>query len=400
MTLDGDSALSDGRSPLATSPWSSRGRLHPEPASTTRTEFQRDRDRIVHSTAFRRLAHKTQVFVNDGGDHFRTRLTHTIEVAQIARTVARALKLDEDLTEAIALGHDLGHTPFGHTGEDALSECISEFGGFDHNNHGFRVVTLLERRYAEFDGLNLTLDTLEGLVKHNGPLLDGSGQILPGCRLSEDVRACDALKSLKLWSSACLEAQVAASADDIAYVAHDVDDGVRAGLFQVSELTRLSFVAEVIFTIRSRYPGLEDARTIHELVRRLIDRFVGDLVRESKRLFNVNQIRGSAEVEAFRGPLIALSSDAASDVAAIKAFLIERMYRHPDVLKIRQSAERIVRRLFEAFQARPSLLPTGWSARIETGGLERTIADYVAGMTDRYAVNEYRRIFDETPSLR
>ena len=275
------------RAPYAADAARAPGRLVAEPPSATRTEFQRDRDRIVHSTAFRRLAHKTQVFVDHEGDHSRTRLTHTIEVAQIARALARALQLDDDLAEAVALGHDLGHTPFGHTGEDALDACMADYGGFDHNSHALRIVTELERRYAEFDGLNLTGATLAGLVKHNGPLLDASGAPTERYRkrgVPEAILAHDRLQPLDLGLYASLEAQAAALADDIAYDAHDIDDGLRAGLFTLGEIRAAApFVAELMHEVDDRYPGLEEARAIHELSRRVITRFIEDAIGESRR---------------------------------------------------------------------------------------------------------------------
>src|SRR3712207_80217 len=273
------------RAPYACDPWGSRGRLFPEAVSPTRSEFQRDRDRIIHSSAFRRLKHKTQVFVYHEGDHFRTRLTHTIEVSQIARALARSLGLDEDLAEALALSHDLGHTPFGHTGEDTLDECMAGFGGFDHNAQALRIVTRLEARYAEYDGLNLTWETLEGLVKHNGPLLDAAGH--PTRRYEEGgvpapILEYDALHNLQLGTHAGAEAQAAAIADDIAYNAHDIDDGLRAGLFAIEDLREVPFLDELLGEIDARYPGLEATRRIHELTRRVITRFVEDVVAEGR----------------------------------------------------------------------------------------------------------------------
>src|SRR5271167_3849658 len=271
--------------PYAADPARAR-RLFAEPPSLTRTEYQRDRDRVVHSTAFRRLAHKTQVFVHHEGDHSRTRLTHTIEVAQIARALARALKLDDDLAEAVALGHDLGHTPFGHTGEDALDACMAAYGGFDHNSHGLRLVTELERRYADFDGLNLTHETIEGLVKHNGPLLDAEGQPLEGWRergAPEAILAYDRRQTLALAEFASLEAQAAAIADDIAYDAHDIDDGLRAGLFDLDDLKIMPLTAEMIAQIADHYPDLDDDRRGAELVRELISYLIGAVVSEAHR---------------------------------------------------------------------------------------------------------------------
>src|SRR5277367_1235943 len=292
------------RGSYATDPARAQGRLVSEPPSPTRTEFQRDRDRVVHSTAFRRLAHKTQVFVHHEGDHSRTRLTHTIEVAQIARALARALKLDDDLAEAVALGHDLGHTPFGHTGEDALNACMAEHGGFDHNSHALRIVTELERHYAEFDGLNLTQPTLAGLIKHNGPLLDASGAPTERYRargVPAAVLRYNAMQSLELSLHASLEAQAAAIADDIAYDAHDIDDGLRAGLFPIAELrTAVPFVAGLLSEIDDLYPALEEPRVIHELTRRVITRFIEDAIGESGRRIAAAKV-DSAEAVAVVG---------------------------------------------------------------------------------------------------
>jgi len=379
----------------AADPRDSGGRLHPEPASPTRTEFQRDRDRIVHSTAFRRLAHKTQVFVNEEGDHFRTRLTHTIEVAQIARSIARDLKLDEDLAEAVALGHDLGHTPFGHTGEDALAECLADHGGFDHNSHGFRIVTALERRYAEFDGLNLTAETLEGLVKHNGPLLGADGAPRKGLRVSPAILAYDEIRSLRLDRFASLEAETAAIADDIAYLTHDVDDGLRAGLFSLSDVRGVPLVAELLEDVDSRYPGLEEGRVVHELGRRLITKFIEDVVGESRRrLAAVRDLAGRGRA------FLVFSDDIEEKSRALRGFLFQNMYRHPDVRRVRERADAIVRQLFAAYVERPALMPREWRARIEADGIHVAVGEYIAGMTDRFALNEHGRIFDVTPHLR
>ncbi|CAD5263852.1 Deoxyguanosinetriphosphate triphosphohydrolase-like protein [Bosea sp. 62] len=384
----------------------SRGRLVEEPGSATRNPFQRDRDRIIHSTAFRRLKHKTQVFVSHEGDHFRTRLTHTIEVAQIARALARALGLDEDLAEALALAHDLGHTPFGHTGEDALDECMAGFGGFDHNAQTLRIVTRLERRYAGFDGLNLTWETLEGLVKHNGPLLDPDGK--PTERYAKTgipVAILEYQEKQDLWlgSHASAEAQVAALADDIAYNAHDIDDGLRAGLFDLSELRAVPFLAGLLDEIDALHPGLERPRAINEMVRRVITRFVEDVIRESEaRIAALAPVdadairRAGAQVVAFSSAMVAADK-------AIKGFLYPNMYRHPRIGVIRTEAADIVRDLFVRFQAQPQAMPAEWAAgcdELDEARLARRVSDYIAGMTDSYALDEHRRLFDATPSLR
>ena len=377
-----------------------------EPGSPTRSEFQRDRDRIVHATAFRRLKHKTQVFVFHEGDHFRTRLTHTIEVAQIARALARALGLDEDLAEALALSHDLGHTPFGHTGEDALDDCMREHGGFDHNAQALRIVTRLEQRYADFDGLNLTWETLEGLVKHNGPLLDAAGQPVaryaargvPGAILEYSAR-----QNLELATHASAEAQAAAIADDIAYNAHDIDDGLRAGLFDLDGLRTVPFAAGLLDEVDAKWPGLERSRVIHELVRRVITRFVEDVIAESERRLVA---LAPVDADAVRGagaPVVAFSDGMAAAERQVKAFLFANMYRHPTVMNVRTQADAVVRDLYSRFTDDPGVLPPEWRrdwAALDPDRRARRVADYIAGMTDRYALDEHRRLFDATPDLR
>ena len=394
------------RAPYAADPAASEGRLVREAPSPTRTPFQRDRDRIIHSTAFRRLAHKTQVFVHHEGDHFRTRLTHTIEVAQIARALARALGLDDDLAEAVALAHDLGHTPFGHTGEDALDACMAPFGGFDHNSHGLRLITELERRYAEFDGLNLTFETVEGLVKHNGPLVDSAGEPLGRWRgrgIPEFIACYDQKKSLNLSLFASLEAQAAAIADDIAYDAHDVDDGLRAGLFDLSDIRAVPFVRERLSAIEALYPGLERVRVIHELVRWVITIFIEDVIAQSAERIEESGIASLEDARRAGRPLIGFSPALARADAELKAFLFANMYRHPNVRRVREKADLVVKRLFSAFFETPALMPEEWG-RLAEGLSEaeraRLAADYIAGMTDRFAISEHRRVFDEAPDLR
>jgi dGTPase len=392
------------RAPYAADPAGSPGRLFAESPSPTRTDFQRDRDRIVHSTAFRRLAHKTQVFVPDEGDHFRTRLTHTIEVAQIARALARSLGLDDDLAEAVALGHDLGHTPFGHTGEDALDDCMAAHGGFDHNSHAFRIVTELERRYAEFDGLNLTQPTLAGLVKHNGPLIDASGA--PAGRYSDrgvpaPILAYDRRQSLDLALHASLEAQAAAIADDIAYDAHDIDDGLRAGLFSLADIREAApLIRDLLAEIDGRYPGLDEPRAVHELIRRVISRFIEDAIGESARRLAETGVETPEAAAAAGRPLLGHSPAIEAADRDIKTFLFARMYRHPTVRSVRDKADAIIRRLFEAYLHDPSAMPKSWAAKAGQGEDARAVADYIAGMTDRFAVHEHARLFDASAELR
>ena len=394
------------RAPYAADPAASRGRLHFEPPSPTRTPFQRDRDRVIHSTAFRRLAHKTQVFVHHEGDHFRTRLTHTIEVAQIARALARALGLDDDLAEAVALAHDLGHTPFGHTGEEALDACMAAFGGFDHNAHGLRLVTELERRYAQFDGLNLTFETLEGLVKHNGPLVGPDGRPLARWRargVPPAIAAYDRRQCLDLASFSSLEAQAAAIADDIAYDAHDIDDGLRAGLFDLKAIGAVSSIGELLDRIAALHPGLERPRVVHELVRRVVTTFIEDAIAESGRRIAEARVGSIEDVRAAGGPLVGFSPAREQVDLELKAFLFANMYRHPDVARVREKADLVVRRLFAAFFEKPALMPEEWA--IGAGGGDdrlraRLAADYIAGMTDRFAIAEHRRVFDDAPDLR
>ena len=379
--------------PFACRPERSRGRLHPEPESPTRSVFQRDRDRIIHCAAFRRLKYKTQVFVYHEGDYYRTRLTHSLEVAQIARSISRVLGLDEDLAEALALAHDLGHPPFGHAGEQALIDMLEPFGGFDHNAQSLRIVTRLEGRYAEFDGLNLTWETLEGLVKHNGPLA-GPAAIRPLPRAISDYAD---LHDLELATYAGAEAQVAALADDIAYNNHDIDDGLRAGLFTIDDLADVPLVGPVFAEVRQRWPGLEKSRTIHEAVRRLISLMVSDAVDETRRRVAEADPRAPEQVRALGRPLVAFSETMRSHDAALKAFLFKNMYRHYRVNRMTSKVKRVVKDLFVLFQAEPNCLPPEWQARCDGPGGARTarvVADYIAGMTDRFALDEHRRLFD------
>lgn len=432
--------------PYACHPAASQGRLHKEPESETRSPFQRDRDRIIHSTAFRRLEYKTQVFVNHEGDHYRTRLTHSLEVSQMARSVCRSLGLNEDLAEALALAHDLGHTPFGHAGEDALAECMESFGGFDHNAHTLRLVTSLEHRYAEFDGLNLTWETLEGIAKHNGPVVKPSPRSIlsafkefagkigkpispeeaygappswagsdvpvkvtrtPREQVTVPVPSAGKLPrylaeynekhNLKLETYASAEAQVASLADDIAYNNHDVDDGLRAGLFTIAQLDEVPQVGRIFHEVRKQYPGIEDQRLIHEAIRRLINRMVTDLVNHTRLSIQSNHIEKADDVRHLGKPLVAFSEEMQELNGSLKHFLMENMYRHYKVNRMASKARRVVKELFQLFMSEPDCLPNGWREVAGTPKSAKTaaaVADFIAGMTDRFALDEHSRLFD------
>jgi dGTPase len=394
------------RAPYASDPARSRGRLRAEAPSPTRSDFRRDCDRIIHASAFRRLAHKTQVFVFHEGDHFRTRLTHTLEVAQIARSLARALGLDEDLAEALALAHDLGHTPFGHAGERALDRCLAGWGGFDHNAQTLRVVTALERRYAAFEGLNLTWEVLEGLVKHNGPLTDREGRPIGRYRergLPYALGVYGRTQDLELWTFASAEAQVAAIADDIAYDAHDIDDGLRADLFGFDDLVDVPFVGDILREVRAKHAGLDAGRTAHELVRRVITRLIEDVIAETDPRLRALAPVSAEDVRHADAPVGGFSAAMAEADRAIKGFLYPRMYRHPRVGRIMTEAEGVVCDLFAHYAAKPEDMPAEWAHEAEAcdeEGRMRRIADFIAGMTDRYALIEHARFFDTTPELR
>lgn len=389
------------RAPYACDPAQTRGRMFEEPESPTRTPFQRDRDRIIHSTAFRRLKHKTQVFIAHEGDHFRTRLTHTIEVAQIARALARALRGDEDLAEAIALVHDFGHTPFGHTGEDALNDKLKAWGGFDHNEQSLRIVTKLERRYAEFDGLNLSWETIEGLVKHNGPLVDATGTGLRGA-VPKSILDYNELEDLELSLHAGFEAQCAAIADDIAYNAHDVDDGLRAGLLTLEGLVETPLPADILSEVRGKYPSLDPVRTGHELMRRQITAMVEDVIATTQA--NLARLRPESadDVRQAGETIVEFSDEMRAQEQSLKRFLFANLYRHPQVVHVREGADQIVRDLFDAYFADPSIMTEGWRgilARANDRVKARHVADFLAGMTDTYAIKEHQRLFDHTPEL-
>ena len=395
------------RSAYACDPDRSRGRLFAEPPSRTRSPFRRDCDRVIHSTAFRRLKYKTQVFVFHEGDHYRTRLTHSLEVAQIARALARQLGLDEDLTETLALAHDLGHPPFGHAGERALDACLQAHGGFDHNAQSLRVVTSLEHRYPGFDGLNLTWESLEGIVKHNGPLTERSGTAVGRYRehgIPYGISEYTGTYDLELWSFASLEAQVAAIADDIAYDAHDIDDGLRAGLFGIDDLKVMPLTAEMIADIAKHYPGLDDIRRGAELVRELISYLIGAVVLETRRRLELAQPTSVDDVRNHGEVLVAFPAAAAQAEAEIKAFLKQRMYRHPRVMGVMGEAEQILFDLFARYQTKPADLPAEWLPHGEESETAteraRRIGNFIAGMTDRFALTEHQRLFDSTPDLR
>jgi dGTPase len=380
--------------PYATLPWQSRGRLHREPEDPSRSPFQRDRDRIIHSTAFRRLKHKTQVFVFHEGDHYRTRLTHSLEVAQIARTICRSLRLDEDLGEAVALAHDLGHTPFGHAGEEALHAAMKPFGGFDHNAQTLRILTKLEERYAEFNGLNLTWETLEGAVKHNGPLLkDGRTLADLPAAIVEYCQDHD----LELEGHAGPEAQVAALSDDIAYNNHDIDDGLRAGLFRIADLMELPLVGTMFALVADKYPGIDETRLIHEAVRRVINAMVEDVMAETRRRLAEASPKSVADIRMLGRPIVAFSERMTETDRTVKKFLYGRMYEHWHLNRSHSKARRVVMDLFGILFAEPNCLPPPWRERAEAAeraARARIVADYIAGMTDRYAMDEHRRLFD------
>lgn len=372
--------------PYASNPNASRGRLFEEPTSRTRSAFARDRDRILHSTCWRRLKHKTQVFVYHEGDHYRTRLTHSLEVAQIARSIARHLGLSEDLAEAIALSHDLGHPPFGHAGEEALNRCMAEYGGFDHNAQALRLVTKLEQKYAHFDGLNLTWETLEGLVKHNGPLTDEPIPI--------PITNYDALHCLDLGSYAGPEAQIAALADDIAYNAHDIDDGLRAQLFDIGDATGVPLLETIAQEVRGNYGDIARPRLTHEIVRRVITFFVEDALKSTRENLLSLKPECAQDIRMADKPVVSLSKAVAADEVQLKTFLRNKMYKHQRVQRMTEQAQRIIRALFETFMERPAAMPPNWAHIAEQSDpmlCARAVSDYVAGMTDRYAISQYHR---------
>lgn len=385
--------------PYACHPEASRGRLFPEALSTFRSPFQRDRDRIIHSSAFRRLKHKTQVFVEHEGDYYRTRMTHTIEVAQVARTIAATLGLNTDLAEAVALAHDLGHPPFGHTGEDALAVLMRDYGGFDHNAQALRIVTRLERHYADFDGLNLTWETLEGIAKHNGPV---------DPPWSYALAEVNAMWDLELTTHASAEAQVAAVADDCAYNQHDLHDGLRAGLFTDADLCELPVIGACYAEVDRRYPGLDPMRRRHEALRRVFGTMVEDVIAVAQNRLRALEPRSVDEIRHMDGPIIRFSKPLYQNLKAIKAFLFERMYRAPSVIIERRRVTAMVQALFPLFLDHPDLLPEDWQGDVAQAlaagaprtELARVVLDYVAGMTDRFCIQEYYRLISpEDPAV-
>ena len=372
----------------ACDPAQSRGRLTFEAESAHRTAFQRDRDRIIHSSAFRRLKHKTQVFVEHEGDYFRTRLTHSIEVGQVARTISGVLGLNSELTEAVALAHDLGHTPFGHTGEDALDTCMRPFGGFDHNAQAIKIVTLLERHYADFNGLNLTWETLEGLAKHNGPVLGKVPLALADFNSEYD---------LELGSFASAEAQVAAISDDVAYNNHDLDDGLRAGLFNEEQIRELPIIGACYDKVDALYPDLDFIRRRHEALRRVFGVMVEDVIMESRRLLAEADPQSVADIRGSGRQLIRFSAPMFEDLKVIRAFFFKHMYRHWKVRRMRRKAAIIVTEMFDIFFADPGMLPDDWQKWARSGDETKcalVIADYIAGMTDRFALDEHKKLMD------
>jgi dGTPase len=388
-------AVDGALKPYASHAGQSRGRLVKEPQSPPRSDFERDRDRIIHSTAFRRLKDKTQVFVYHEGDHFRTRLTHSIEVAQISRGLARALSLNEDLAEALALAHDLGHTPFGHAGEEELDFLMREYGGFDHNAQTLRIVTKLERRYAAFDGLNLTWETIEGLLKHNGPWRGG-----PVPELLTNLAAAHRI-DLKDHPSA--EAQVAALADDIAYNAHDIDDGLRAKLFDVIDLADVPLASEALREVLSTFPNLERPRLVHETVRRVLHAMISDATAETGKRLHRHAPSSCDDIRALDAPVVAFTAQMREKNRVLQTFLSEHMYRHDKVMAIMAKARRIVRDMFEAYMSEATLMPQSWreeSLLADETRHARQVCDFIAGMTDRYALEQHQRLFGLDPLFR
>jgi dGTPase len=377
--------------PYACRPSQSRGRLVSEEASPTRNPFQRDRDRIIHSSAFRRLKYKTQVFVYHEGDHFRTRLSHTLEVAQIARALARSLRVQEDLAEAVALAHDLGHPPFAHCGEDALEECLKDHGGFNHNDQSIRIVTRLEKRYAAFDGLNLSWEVLEGLAKHNGPLLHDP--------LPPTIAEIDKAFDLKLRTWASLEAQIGNLSDDIAYNNHDIDDGLRAGFFAVQDLYDLPVIGPIARDVQKKHPDQNRTVRANEIVRQMMGKMIADVLAETQRRLDKVKPDNADDIRHADNATVAFSDQMLPAIMAMRTFLMQNLYRYPKVTRLRRKMALVVKQLFETLVDDPQCLPTEWQEQIKAMGSgpaakRRVVLDYVAGMTDRYALQEHRKMFD------
>lgn len=374
---------------FASAPSHSKGRLHKEIKTPYRNEFQRDKDRIIHSNAFRRLEYKTQVFVNHEGDHYRNRLTHSIEVASVARSLASALELSEDLAECVALAHDLGHTPFGHAGEDALDECMKDFGGFCHNAHSIKLLTSLEQRYAAYDGLNLTWEVLDGIAKHNGPLVKD---------IPEAISQYNALHDLKLNEHSSAEAQVAALADDIAYHGHDLEDGIRAGLFAISDLEELDFIHEFVCTVRKKFPNLPASKMIYEVIRHLTHHFIDDLLFMARTNIKKHGVESEEDIRQLGSTLVEFSDDVLKQILSIKSFLMRHVYRNHRVTVVAFKCKHVVNKLFELYMDNQQCMPPEWQLRIEVQQetKPRIISDYIAGMTDRYAIKEYQNFYNLT----
>ena len=391
--------------PYACSPLLSRGRFHPRRDASDRDAFQHDRDRILHSTAFRRLTHKTQVFIYHEGDHYRTRLTHTLEVTQIARSIARMLQVNEDLTEALALAHDLGHPPFGHAGESALNDVMKFYGGFDHNAQSLRVVTELERRYAGFDGLNLTWECLEGLVKHNGPLVSRGGVPIgryAGGDLPYALAAYAPAQDLDLWSFPSLEAQIASLADDIAYDTHDLDDGLRAGFLQIDGMRDVPLFGACLAEVDREHSDADEVRRGHEALRRLTSYLVHDLVNETRRRLFEHMPASADDVRRAPRPMVDFSVRVREEEKSLKAYLTRNVYQNGYVVREMKAADQLVRDLFTAYLSDPDALPREWRVLGESRGEQeraRLVCDFVSGMTDRFAFMESRRLFDPSAKL-
>jgi len=378
-------------------PDQTRGRVYDEPESRHRSAFQRDRDRIIHASAFRRLKDKTQVFVYDEGDHHRTRLTHTLEVAQVARTLARALMVNEDLAEGVALAHDLGHTPFAHMGEEHLNRCMAPYGGFDHNDQSLRVLTTLERKYPAWNGLNLTWETLEGVVKHNGPHRAPIGAGTPHTAVANLQQQMD----LGLNTHASLEAQIAALADDIAYNNHDVEDGLRAGLFTIADLEEIPLLGEVLSVVRGRYGVLDERYLVQEMIREMFGAMVEDVLCETESRLAEIDPKDADDIRMAGLQIVSFSAEMQEKIDELREFLFTRMYKHYTINRIGLKVERIITELFTAFTKNYKVLPDNWQTRVEEGGgagdealRARIVADYIAGMTDRFAIREHERLFD------